>query len=190
MPELPPVEEEPEIPKATPPEDIFVGVNVENEIIDEAPPDTLPVEIQPIVKIKKPKSQKQLDHLAKIRQKSLEARKLKKEAKVKELKDAIERPPRPIAPVAQAPVIVQNTPPPMNFIKMEDVENIITRRLAERDSKKAVARAEAIAKNATAIAEKNAEKAILDKKIAQKEMAMNLIRPNKGARGRRRGNFY
>ena len=162
-------------PPAPPTPAVILEPVAENVIIEAAPPIETPQ-----AKVKKPKSKKQLEHLARIRQKSLDARKAKKMEKEAEAKKPVVE--KKVQIVTPTPA----TPAPNGFVSMADVEGIVSRRLAERDAKKATARAQAAESRAKEMTEKNAEKAALDKKIKQKEMALDLIRPGR----KKRGNFY
>jgi len=109
---------------------------------------------EPVVKSKKPRSRKQLDHLARIREKSLIARQQKAEQKRRQVTyaapptPAAESPPAPRAAVAPPSQQFVSAPQPVqtNYLSAEQIQTIVrdtmTHTLGEY-SQRAVARQEA-----------------------------------------------
>ena len=141
-------------------------------------------------KPKKAASAKQLEHLEKMRAKQAEIRKTKVVEKMPETQpvDATVIPtpptptpsptPRPAPPVpAQAPVppqyvYMQSPQPDMgNYVKREDMDNIVKSALAQQHEK--------IMAEATRIRQEQAVKReVENKKAMEQAMVSNLIRPN------------
>lgn len=144
-----------------------------------------PLTEPPLVKTKKPRSQKQLDHLARIREKSLIARQQKAEQKRREQVVAPVQPPASVPVPVPEPQQVVSAPIPVhqNYLSAEQIQNIVKETMTHtlhEYSQKAVARDEARAAENT---KKHQDLVKQEAELRQKKIQQSLLhRPRKGRR--------